>query len=52
MVDGSGARRFAIRLDPPARARTCGVPVGVERLGLGLEEPDGFFAALRVPAPA
>ena len=46
LVNGSAEGIVWLDLDPPARARTAGIPVRVKRLGLGLEDPDGFVAAL------
>jgi hypothetical protein len=50
LVNGSSQGIVWIRIDPPARGRVLGVPVKLRRLGLGLEEPEGFLAALAVPA--
>jgi hypothetical protein len=46
LVNGSAEGILWLDIDPPARARTAGIPVPVKRQGLGLEDPDGFVAAL------
>jgi hypothetical protein len=50
LVNGSPKGIVWLAMDPPARARVMGIPVTLRRLGLGLEDPDGFLAALSVPA--
>jgi hypothetical protein len=44
----NGARTGTVRLDldPPSRARVCGVPVRLRTLWLSLSDPDGLLAAV------
>ncbi len=50
LVNGSAAGIVNLTLDPSARARMAGVSVSVKRLGLGLQDPEGFLAALGAPS--
>ena len=50
LVNGSAAGVVDVRLDPPARGRMAFFRIKIRRLGLGLQDPDGFLAALGVPA--
>ena len=51
LVNGSATGVVDLRLDPPARGgRMAFVPIKIRRLGLGLQDPDGFLATLGVPA--
>jgi hypothetical protein len=50
LVNGSPRGIVAIDFDPPARARMAGIIVKVRRLGLSLEDPDGFARAC-APSP-
>jgi hypothetical protein len=50
LVNGSAVGIVDLRLDPPARGRIAGIPINVSRLGLGLQDPEGFLEALGVPA--
>lgn len=50
LVNGSATGVVDVRLDPPARGRMAFFRIKVRRLGLGLQDPDGFLAALGVPA--
>jgi hypothetical protein len=38
-----------VDLDPPVPERGIGFRTSVHKLGLGLEDPDGFLAALHAP---
>jgi hypothetical protein len=49
LVNGSGTGLLFLDLEPPGRARVLGWPVKVRKLGLGLDDPDGFLAALGAP---
>lgn len=49
LVNGSATGLVQLAIDPPARARTAGFPVKLRWLGLGLQDPDGFLAALDLP---
>ncbi|GAA0926181.1 hypothetical protein [Pseudonocardia zijingensis] len=42
----NGSRAGAVRLDPPSRARVCGIPVGLRTLWLSLADPDEFVRVL------
>jgi len=46
LVNGSPRNIVMLTVDPPARARMAGISVKVKRLGLSLEDPDAFMAAL------
>ena len=46
LVNGSPRGIVLVALDPPARARMAGIRVKVKRLGLSLEDPDGFLEAV------
>ena len=50
LVNGSPKGIVWLRLEPRVRARVMGVPVRLRLLGLGLEDPDAFLAALAVPS--
>jgi hypothetical protein len=50
LVNGSATGIVDLRLDPPARGRIAGIPVRVTRLALGVQDPEGFIEALRLPA--
>ena len=47
LVNGSADRLVSMEVSPPAAGRCMGVPVTVRRLGLSLEDPDGFLADLQ-----
>ena len=49
LVNGSATGIVNLALDPPARGRCAEIPIVVRRLGLGLQDPAGFLAALGVP---
>ena len=49
LVNGSPRGIVSMTLEPPGRGRCLGVPVTARVLALGLEEPEGFLAALGVP---
>lgn len=46
LVNGSRAGIVFLDLDPPARGRSGPFPITIERLGLGLEDPDAFVRDL------
>ena len=46
LVNGDGTGIVELRLDPPARAATGGIPIRLERLRVSLEDPEGLIAAL------
>lgn len=50
LVNGSASGIVDLRLDPLAHGRMAGIPITVRRLGLGLQDPEGFLDALGVPA--
>ena len=52
LVNGSATGIVSMDIDPPARARVAGFRVKVRRLGISLEDPDGFLAALRTEVPS
>lgn len=52
LVNGSASGIVELAIDPPARARSALFPIRVKRLGLGLDDPDGFLRSLGAPAPA
>lgn len=51
LVNGSATGIVELTIDPPARALGVLFPVKVRRLGLGLEDPDGFLASLEPATP-
>ncbi len=46
LVNGSSHGIVVLGIDPPARARTLGLPVRLRELAVSLEDPVGFAAAL------
>lgn len=46
LVNGSAKGIVAVDVEPAGGARLFGIPVKVRRLGLGLDDPDGFLAAV------
>jgi hypothetical protein len=50
LVHGSATGVVDLRLDPPARGRMALIPIKIKRLGLALQDADGFLATLGVPA--
>ena len=46
LVNGSRTGIVFLDLDPPARGRTGPFPIRIQRLGLGLEDPDAFVRDL------
>jgi hypothetical protein len=46
LVNGSASGIVWLTVAPPARGRMAGIPVPIRRLGLGLEDSEGFLAAL------
>jgi hypothetical protein len=49
LVNGSATGLVQLTIDPPASGRTVFIPLTIRWLGLGLQDPDGFLAALGVP---
>lgn len=52
LVNGSATGIVELTIDPPARTFCAMFPGKVTRLGLGLQDPDGFLRALGLPEPA
>lgn len=48
LVNGSTQGIVFLDLDPPAKGRSGPFPITIRRLGLGLDDPDGFLRALGV----
>jgi hypothetical protein len=46
LVNGSSRGIVFLDLEPPARGRTGPFPITIQRLGLGLEDPDAFVRDL------
>jgi hypothetical protein len=46
LVNGAAGGIVWLDVDPPARARTLGVPITVRRLGLAVDDPDLLVAAI------
>lgn len=51
-VNGSRSGAVRVDVDPPSRARVCGLPVQLRTLWLSLVDPDAFVAAVRPPRTA
>lgn len=51
LVNGDGKGIVELRLEPPTRATTGGIPIRLERLRVSLEDPDGFLAAITAGSP-
>jgi hypothetical protein len=49
LVNGSATGVVDLRLDPAARGRMTFFRIKIRRLGLGLQDPDGFLATLGLP---
>jgi len=49
LVNGSSKGIVFLDIDPRQPGRGIGFRTSVRRLGLGLEDPDGFLAALGAP---
>ncbi len=47
LVNGSSQGIVFLDLLPPAKGRFGPFPITIERLGLGLEDPDGFLRELK-----
>ena len=47
LVNGSSKGIVFLDLLPPAKGRTGPFPITIERLGLGLEDPEGFLRELQ-----
>jgi hypothetical protein len=50
LVNGAPDGIVDIELSEPVRAFVAGFPIRLRRLSVSLEDPDGFLAALGVPA--
>ncbi|HEV7861902.1 MAG TPA: hypothetical protein VGR20_04350, partial [Acidimicrobiia bacterium] len=50
LVNGSPDGIVAVELSEPVRAFVAGFPIRLKVLSVSLEDPDGFLAALGVPA--
>ena len=48
LVNGSRQGVVFLDLDPPAKGRSGPFPITIRRLGLGLDDPDGFLRAVGV----
>jgi hypothetical protein len=46
LVNDSARNVVRLDIDPPVAGRSAGLPTRVTALGLSLEDPDGFLAAL------
>lgn len=51
VVNGSGKGLVALTIEPPARAKCCGISVTVRSLWVGVTDPDALIAAC-APAPS
>jgi hypothetical protein len=49
LVNGSATGLVQLTIDPPATGRSAFIPLTIRWLGLGLQDPDGFLAALGAP---
>jgi hypothetical protein len=52
LVNGSSHGIVVLSIDPPVRARVCGVPIRLRELAVSLEDPDRFLAAIGGAAEA
>jgi hypothetical protein len=52
LVNGASTGIVILHVSPEATGRSMGFTAHVLRLGLGLEDPEGFLLALGVPQPA
>jgi hypothetical protein len=52
LVNGSSSGLVRIDLNPPASARTMGLPITVRELLVSVDDPDDLVAALGVPYAA
>ena len=48
LVNGSRQGIVFLDLDPPAKGRSGPFPITIRRLGIGIDDPDGFLRALGV----
>ncbi|MDP2711202.1 MAG: hypothetical protein Q8O56_08275 [Solirubrobacteraceae bacterium] len=46
LVNGASGPLVALAIDPPARARTLGVPLRLRELTVSVDDPDAVIAAL------
>ena len=46
LVNGDGKGVVELDIDPPVQARMSGISIRLERLRVGVEDPEGFRAAL------
>ena len=46
IVNGAASPMVAISVDPPARARTLGLPVSLRELRVSVDDPDALVGAL------
>lgn len=46
LVNGSSHGVVALTIDPPVKARVCGVPVTLRQLGVSVTDPDALIAAV------
>jgi hypothetical protein len=46
LVNGAATGLVALDIDPPSRARVCGVPVRLRRLRVSVEDPRGLLEFL------
>jgi hypothetical protein len=49
-VNGAASRIVQLELRDTVHGRSTGIRIKIRRLGLGLENPDGFLAALGLRA--
>lgn len=50
LVNGSSKGLVSVAIEPLGRARVLGFPVRVREVTVSLDDPEGFLAALGVPA--
>lgn len=46
LVNGSSDGVVALTIDPPVKAKVCGVPVTLRQLGISVTDPDALIAAV------
>ena len=47
LVNGASGPLVALQIEPPARARAVGFPIGLRELIVSVDDPDGVVRALR-----